>query len=94
MTTIPTAEECGDVLLALYSRNTIRADEMLLWQVLHTQFINDGGRAEDFNLGLEWLLENGYIENRIEDDVLPHRSVFLTMSMTGMGPATINRRTP
>ena len=76
MATIPTPEESGHKILAIFGQFNIRPGEMLPFASLHQAFINMGGSANDFKLGIDWLCDMGYVE--IRTDKRPPDRFFLT----------------
>ena len=76
MATVPSPEESGRRILAIFACDNLRAGEMMRWPALHSNFLNGGGRADDFEAGLRWLIRQRYAEVRTER--WPPQEVFLT----------------
>ncbi|MFB3897539.1 MAG: hypothetical protein ACE14V_14680 [bacterium] len=64
MATLPTPEESGKRILSFYGSDGLRSGEMELWQSLHQRFLSSEWRSSDFNQGLKWCLEQGYLEEK------------------------------
>lgn len=64
MAQIPTSEEIGKAILKIFGKRGIRPGEMLLLNLIKSQIIHYGCREDDVDSGLQWLLDNGYIEQR------------------------------
>ena len=64
MAHIPTDEESGRCILKIFKNNGRRAGEQMLIQALTVPFQNQGGSSEDFDLGIQYLLEQQLIEKR------------------------------
>ena len=77
MATIPTPEESGRKILEEYKRDNRRAGEMMLLQGITARLMKRGERSEDIKSGLQWLLEQGYLEQK---EGHPSGAIFLTES--------------
>ncbi len=64
MVTIPTPEESGTKILQIYKNRNIRFREILTFQVINGDWMKMGERAEDLLPGLEWLVKQGYLEEK------------------------------
>jgi len=62
MAMIQSAEESARMVLAIFGQFDIGPDEILQFASLHPAFLEKGGRATDFQPGINWLVERGYIE--------------------------------
>jgi hypothetical protein len=63
MAKIPTREESGRRILAIYKQDGARANEMILLQSWHSRFTDSQWRAVDFNAGLEWCIEKRFLRH-------------------------------
>ena len=70
MAKIPTREESGRKILAIYKQDGTRANEMILSPSLHSRFIDIQWRAVDFNAGLEWCIEKRFLRHDEQKAVL------------------------
>ena len=61
MATLPTAEEMERVILGIFSSFNIRENEMLLINTFIGKIIDLGYRMEDFELGMDSLIEKGFV---------------------------------
>ena len=61
MAQVPTPEECGRQILALYRQDNLRANEMILAQSLRARLQGVRLREADLQSGLEWLIDQGYL---------------------------------
>ncbi len=75
MATLPTPEEIGKKILAFYGQHNVRPGEMMLLQNLNIWSMKLGQRGEDLIAGLEWLEQQGYIEQK---DGKSNDALFLT----------------
>jgi len=77
MSKIPTDEQVGMTILAIFGKYKVRPGEMLKLGVIRDNIERyDGFRIEDVSRGVKWLLDNGHIEQgREKGDML-----FLTQS--------------
>lgn len=66
MATIPTPEESGRKILEEYKRDNRRAGEMMLLQGITARLMKRGERSEDIKSGLQWLVNQGYLEQKRE----------------------------
>ena len=73
MATLPTPEESGKRILQIFRQDNIKAGGMLLIQVIGTHW--GTGRSEDLISGLQWLDEQGFIEQK---ESTTSQAVFLT----------------
>lgn len=64
MAQIPTDEEVGMKILKIFGAFNIRPREMLKCGVITSKIESYGCRVEDIQRGQQWLLDNGYIEQR------------------------------
>ncbi len=65
MAKIPTREESGRKILAIYNQDGVRVGEMIQWQSLHPRFTEDSHwRTVDFDAGIQWCIERGFLEER------------------------------
>lgn len=64
MATIPTPEESGRKILEEYKRDNRRAGEMMLLQGITARLMKRGERSEDIKSGLQWLVNQGYLEQK------------------------------
>ena len=65
MAKIPTREEAGLKILAILRQDGKRVHEIVQWQFLHPRFTNDPHwRAVDFEAGIQWCIEKGYLEEQ------------------------------
>lgn len=64
MATLPTPEESGRVILDIYGKFNVRPGEMLQTRTLLANWIKTGLKNEDLANGLEWLGEQGFIEQK------------------------------
>jgi hypothetical protein len=62
MAQVPTPEESGLKILALYRQDNLRAGEMMLIQSLRARWLAADLREADLQTGLEWLLEQDYLK--------------------------------
>jgi len=76
MAKVPTPEESGRTILAIFGHFNIRPNEMLQFASLYPTFLRHGARASDFRPGVDWLVEQGYIE--VRSDKWPPNAFFLT----------------
>jgi len=74
MAEIPDDSEIGLKILNFYKEQNIRAGEMILIQSLHLNWINTGEREDDFLKGIQWLGDQGFLEQKNENDT----AIFLT----------------
>ena len=75
MATLPTPEETGKNILAFYGQHNVRPGEMMLLRNLNIWSMKSGQRGEDLIAGLEWLEQQGYIEQK---DGKSNDALFLT----------------
>ena len=75
MATLPTPEQSGGNILQIYKKYNIRPGEMLQIQVIKIKLMEMGKRTEDFEAGLKWLVEQGYLEQK---EGKSDRVIFLT----------------
>lgn len=68
MAQLKTDEEIGDRILELYSADNLRAGEMLQAQVISVRLQAEGERADDLIRGVNWLLENGLLDQKSEEE--------------------------
>ena len=68
MAQLKSDEEMGDRIWELYSTENLRAGEMLQAQVINVRFQAEGERADDLIRGVNWLLENGLLEQKSEEE--------------------------
>ena len=71
MATIPEPEELGRMILDIYRQKNVRAGEMIRIVRIETLWRNTKGRTDDLRSGLNWLIANGFLEEK-------GRSLFLT----------------
>lgn len=76
MTLMPTPEENGRDILSFFKENNIRPNEMLLIQSIRSRWLSQGRRVDDLDLGIQWLIQQGYIETK--QDRNPSGALFLT----------------
>ena len=62
MTTEPAPEKAGQEILAVFREHCVRPGEMLVHGSLYPAFLSKGLRREDWEHGLIWLAEQGFIE--------------------------------
>jgi hypothetical protein len=62
MATGPTPEESARLILSFFKDHNRRAGEALMLDLVNTEFSTRGGRADDFNAGMEYALDQGWIE--------------------------------
>ncbi|MGB2866338.1 MAG: hypothetical protein WBC05_23620 [Sedimentisphaerales bacterium] len=64
MSTIPEPEELGRIILDIYKQGNIRAGEMIPIGRIETLWRNNKGRTDDLRSGLNWLIANGFLEEK------------------------------
>lgn len=64
MAQIPTDEEVGMKILKIFGAFNTRPGKILTLRIITSKIENYGCRVEDIQRGQQWLLGNGYIEQR------------------------------
>jgi hypothetical protein len=62
MATAPTPEESARNILAIFKHHNVQTDEVLLAGALNIQFINAGGSPADYEAGMGFAIQNGWLE--------------------------------
>jgi hypothetical protein len=62
MATAPTPEDAARRILAIFSSKDRRAGEVVRMNVFQGAFPVDGWRSDDFDAGLEYAVESGWVE--------------------------------
>lgn len=62
MAALPTPEESGRAILAIFSRFNVRPGNMLMFGTVHPAFLQAGYAAADFKPAMQWLESNSYID--------------------------------
>jgi hypothetical protein len=62
MANVPTPEKSGQEILAVFGEFFIRPGEMLVHGSLYPAVLSKGFRREDWEHGLTWLTEQGFVE--------------------------------
>jgi hypothetical protein len=68
MTNLPTPEESARLILAIFRYNNIQTDRFLEAGALNSQFIDADGSPADYEAGMKFAIEHGWI--RIEPNVV------------------------
>lgn len=76
MAKLPTPEESGRRILAIFADDNLRPGEMMLFACLYPRFLEKDARADDFEPGWQWLVDRGYLEVRTKKR--PPERFFLT----------------
>jgi hypothetical protein len=63
MASAPTPKETGKLLLEIFRSRNARPNETLVLESLRAHFLTTGGQAADFQKGIDWLREKGYVED-------------------------------
>ena len=64
MAKLPTPEESGKRVLGIYKGDGIRPGQLITWGSLHSRFVTAQWRAADLEAGLQWCIEQGYLEEK------------------------------
>ncbi len=62
MANLPTPEESARLILAIYRYNNVRAGSFLEAGALNSQFIDIDGSAADYEAGVKFAVERGWIK--------------------------------
>jgi hypothetical protein len=62
MATLPTPEESARAILAIFAVDNSRPDHVLMAGGVNFAFRQAGGMAEEFQAGLEYAVQNGWLE--------------------------------
>jgi hypothetical protein len=62
MATLPTAEQSARAVLAIFAAYNVRAGEVLVAGQVNMKFLTDGGTEEDYEAGLHYAGEQGWLE--------------------------------
>jgi hypothetical protein len=62
MATLPTPEESARAILAIFALNNSRPDDVLMAGQGEFAFRQAGGTAAEFQAGLEYAVQNGWLE--------------------------------
>ena len=62
MATLPTPEESAHAILAIFAVDNSRPDDVLIAGGVNFAFRQAGGRAAEFQPGLEYAVQNGWLE--------------------------------
>ena len=62
MATLPTPEESARAILAIFAVDNSRPDDVLIAGGVKFAFRQAGGMAEEFQAGLEYAVQNGWLE--------------------------------
>ena len=62
MATLPTPEESARAILAIFAVDNSRPDDVLIAGGVNFAFRQAGGMAEEFQAGLEYAVQNGWLE--------------------------------
>ena len=64
MAQIPTAEDSGGRILAIYRSDGTRTDQLIPVQSLMARFIDGRWQGSDLTSGLEWCVGQDFLEER------------------------------
>jgi hypothetical protein len=62
MATLPTPEEAARRILSIFALNNSRPDDVLMAEQANFAFRQAGGSAAEFQAGLEYAVQNGWLE--------------------------------
>ena len=62
MATLPTPEESARRILSIFALNNSRSDDVLVAEQANFAFRQAGGSAAEFQTGLEYAVQNGWLE--------------------------------
>jgi TPP-dependent 2-oxoacid decarboxylase len=62
MATLPTPEESARAILAIFALQNSRPDDVLMAEQGNFAFRQAGGTAAEFQAGLEYAVQNGWLE--------------------------------
>jgi hypothetical protein len=62
MANLPTPEESARAILAIFAFHNSRPDDVLMAGQVNFAFRQAGGRAAEFQAGLEYAVQNGWLE--------------------------------
>jgi hypothetical protein len=57
-------------LIDLYAKENLKAGEMITGQTLRVRFLSEGGKIEQFNSGMDWLVSRGLLKPSVEEPEL------------------------
>ena len=62
MATLPTPEEAARRILSIFALNNSRPDDVLMAEQANFAFRQAGGSTAEFQVGLEYAVQNGWLE--------------------------------
>jgi hypothetical protein len=69
MATSPTPEESARRILSIFALNNSRPDDVLMAEQANFAFRQAGGSAAEFQAGLEYAVQNGWLEISENDTI-------------------------